>query len=114
MVVTYKYRIYPNKEQQIQLAKTFGCVRFVWNFFLAWREKRYREEGLSTTESECRKHLNNVLKKQFPWLREVDKFALENALINLDIQKIFQKANQTSKIQKKEITSLFIHNKLHK
>jgi len=29
MLVTYRYRIYPNKKQQIQLAKTFGCVRFV-------------------------------------------------------------------------------------
>lgn len=104
MVVTYKYRIYPNKEQQIQLAKTFGCVRFVWNFFLAWREKRYREEGLSTTESECRKHLNNVLKKQFPWLREVDKFALENALINLDnaYKKFFRKQAKHPKFKRKK------------
>ncbi|MGJ8455465.1 IS200/IS605 family element RNA-guided endonuclease TnpB [Pseudothermotoga sp. U03pept] len=84
MITTYRYRIYPNKKQRIQLAKTFGCTRFVWNYFLSWREQRYKEQKLSTTESECRKHLNNILKQQYPWLREVDKFALENALINLD------------------------------
>ncbi|SDG88528.1 Helix-turn-helix domain-containing protein [Fervidobacterium changbaicum] len=76
MIVTYRYRIYPNKQQKLQLSKTFGCTRFVWNYFLAWREERYKEQKLATTEAECRKHLNSVLKEQYPWLREVDKFAL--------------------------------------
>ena len=31
---SYKFRIYPNDEQMIQLAKTFGCCRFVYNHFL--------------------------------------------------------------------------------
>ena len=31
MLKAYRYRIYPNKEQEIQLAKTFGCCRFVYN-----------------------------------------------------------------------------------
>lgn len=104
MIVTYRYRLYPNKKQQVQLAKTFGCARFVWNYFLAWREKRYKEQGLSTTESECRKYLNNVLKKQLPWLKEVDKFALENALINLDnaYKKFFNKQAKHPQFKKKK------------
>lgn len=28
---SYKYRMYPNKTQEELLAKTFGCVRVVWN-----------------------------------------------------------------------------------
>lgn len=28
---SYKYRMYPNKTQEELLAKTFGCVRIVWN-----------------------------------------------------------------------------------
>ncbi|MFR3423584.1 MAG: helix-turn-helix domain-containing protein [Lachnospiraceae bacterium] len=31
MLKAYKYRIYPNNEQKIQIAKTFGCCRFVYN-----------------------------------------------------------------------------------
>jgi putative transposase len=31
MLKSYKYRIYPNKSQQVLLAKTFGCVRYFWN-----------------------------------------------------------------------------------
>ena len=37
MLKAYKYRIYPNNEQKIQIAKTFGCCRFVYNQTLAYR-----------------------------------------------------------------------------
>ena len=43
MLKAYKYRIYPNKEQRIYFAKTFGCVRFVYNQMLADRIKSYEE-----------------------------------------------------------------------
>ena len=40
----YKFRIYPNQEQQILIAKTIGCSRFVFNRFLSewclWQDKR--------------------------------------------------------------------------
>ena len=32
---TYKFRLYPKKEQETILDKHFGCVRFVYNYFLA-------------------------------------------------------------------------------
>jgi len=41
MLKAYKYRIYPNKEQRIQIAKTFGCCRFVYNQTLAHRPNTY-------------------------------------------------------------------------
>ena len=44
---TYKYRIYPNKEQEQVLARYFGSVRFVYNHFLAERKKQYDENGKS-------------------------------------------------------------------
>ncbi|EOO25920.1 hypothetical protein IIU_06064 [Bacillus cereus VD133] len=42
MLKAYKYRIYPNKEQQLFFAKTFGCVRFVYNKVLADRIHSYQ------------------------------------------------------------------------
>ena len=39
MLKAYKYRIYPNSEQRIQIAKTFGCCRFVYNQTLAHPEE---------------------------------------------------------------------------
>ena len=39
MLKAYKYRIYPNSEQRIQIAKTFGCCRFVYNKTLTYRKE---------------------------------------------------------------------------
>ena len=64
MLKAYKYRIYPNKEQEEYFSKCFGCVRFIYN-----------------------KMLNNTpaqYKKEFVWLKEVDSLALANAQMNLD------------------------------
>ena len=43
----YKYRIYPNKQQEELIQKTFGCVRFVYNHFLFDRITAYKENGES-------------------------------------------------------------------
>ena len=34
---SYRFRIYPTKEQMIQIQRTFGCCRFVYNYYLAKR-----------------------------------------------------------------------------
>ena len=73
----YKFRIYPNAEQQIILAKTFGCVRFIYNQMLADKINHYEE---------TKQKLNNTpaqYKSKFPWLKEVDSLALANAQMNL-------------------------------
>ena len=44
MLKAYKYRIYPNMEQRVQIAKTFGCCRFVYNRTLAYRKEMYEKE----------------------------------------------------------------------
>ena len=41
MLKAYKYRIYPNNAQKVQIAKTFGCCRFVYNQTLAYRKETY-------------------------------------------------------------------------
>ena len=49
MVYSYKFRIYPNTEQQTLIQKTFGCARFVYNHFLAQRISEYNATGKSST-----------------------------------------------------------------
>ena len=41
MLKAYKYRIYPNKEQEVIIQKTFGCCRFVYNQTLKYRKELY-------------------------------------------------------------------------
>ena len=75
----YKFRIYPNTEQQIILAKTFGCVRFIYNQMLSDKINHYEE---------TKQKLNNTpaqYKFEFPWLKEVDSLALANAQMNLQM-----------------------------
>lgn len=92
MLKAYKYRIYPNNEQKIQIAKTFGCCRFVYNQTLAYRKEVYEKEKKSVSKTDCNNYCNRQLKKEYEWLKEVDKFALTNAIYNMDAayQKFFK------------------------
>ena len=84
MIKAYKYRIYPNSEQRMQIAKTFGCCRFVYNQTLAYRKEIYEKEKKSVSKTDCNNYCNRQLKKDYEWLKEVDKFALTNAIYNMD------------------------------
>ena len=84
MIKAYKYRIYPNSEQRMQIAKTFGCCRFVYNQTLAYRKEVYEKEKKSVSKTDCNNYCNRQLKKEYEWLKEVDKFALTNAIYNMD------------------------------
>jgi putative transposase len=77
MLKAYKYRLYPNKEQQEYFAKCFGCTRFIYNRMLSDKIEYYKE---------TKQKLNNTpaqYKKEFEWLKEVDSLALANAQMNL-------------------------------
>ena len=84
MEKAYKFRIYPNKRQQTLLQKTFGCVRFVYNHFLAKKIEMYKQDKTNLTFVQCSKELTS-LKQEIEWLKEPDKCALQNALKNLDV-----------------------------
>ncbi len=73
----FKYRLCPTQEQQEMFAKTFGCVRFIYNKMLSDKIEYYKE---------TKQKLNNTpaqYKKEFEWLNEVDSLALANAQMNL-------------------------------
>ena len=53
MLNAYKFRMYPNKEQEILINKTFGCTRFIYNYYLADKQKEYEETGKSKTTYDC-------------------------------------------------------------
>lgn len=74
----YKFRLYPNKEQQIYFQKCFGCCRFLWNHMLADKIAYYDEykESLDTQPP--------TYKSDFPFLKEVDSLALTSEYRNLN------------------------------
>lgn len=83
MEYSYKFRIYPNAAQRVQIAKTFGCCRYVYNHFLNERRTAYKETGKSPTRFQQDKSLT-ALKREIGWLREVDATSLQATLQDLD------------------------------
>lgn len=78
MYKTYKFRIYPTKEQEVQFSKTFGCVRFVYNHFL----EKCKKEKYTNAFTMC-KNLKE-LQSEYPFLKEVDSCALRCSIFNLE------------------------------
>lgn len=81
----YKFRIYPNAEQKILLAKTFGCCRFVYNHWLDRKIKQYKNDKTSVTYTTCAKEMAQLKKiSEFSFLQEVDSVSLQQSLRHLD------------------------------
>ncbi|CAH9013715.1 putative IS200/IS605 family element transposase accessory protein TnpB [Vibrio phage 501E54-1] len=81
---TYRYRFMPNKEQQILLDKTFGCVRFIYNNTLAFSKEKY-SEGVNTNLNDWSRRLTSLKKEpEFLWLKECSSMPLQGSLRDLD------------------------------
>lgn len=99
----YKFRIYPTKEQEILITKTFGCSRFVFNHFLAKWDNAYKETGKGLTYNSCSAQLTQ-LKKELTWLKEVDSIAIQSSLKNLAdaYSRFFKKQNDRPRFKSKK------------
>jgi putative transposase len=81
----YKYRFYPTNIQVQNLACTFGCCRFVYNWALKHRKVAYFQHGKRLSHNDLSAAIT-VLKKEdgTTWLREVSSVPLQQALRHLD------------------------------
>lgn len=84
MKCSYKFRLYPNKNQEKLIQKTFGCVRYVYNHYLAQRKEAYEKTGKSPSRFQQDKSLP-TLKQAMPWLKEADSTSLQATLQDLDM-----------------------------
>lgn len=81
----YKFRIYPNDEQKVLFAKTFGCVRLVYNHWLDRKIKQYEEDKTSVMYTVCAKEMAEKKKtEEYAFLKEVDSVSLQQSLRHLD------------------------------
>jgi len=104
MLDSLKVRLYPNKEQQTALAKSFGCCRFVWNYYLEKTNTQYRETGKELNYNEMAAYLTQ-LKRQpdYLFLQEVTAATLQQSLKNLEsaFKNFFQKRARFPKFKSK-------------
>ena len=83
--IAFKFRVYPTKEQQILINKTFGCCRFVYNYFLVIRRDVWVKNKQSINYKQTSVMLTKLKKdEQYKWLKDVDSTSLQNSLQDLD------------------------------
>ena len=97
MYKAYKFRLYPNHEQQVILNKTFGCVRFIYNYFL----DRCKNDKYIKAFDMCSEIKS--LYVDYPFLKEVDSCALRCAVFNLEdsFKNFFEKRSNYPKFKRK-------------
>lgn len=115
----YVYAIYPNKKQAELCQKTFGCCRFVYNQMLDVQQERYKNGEKHLSKLSANNYCTQHLKKEFLFLKEVDKFALNNAVFHLanSFDRFFKKQGGYPKYKnkhkaKKTYTTNFTNNNI--
>lgn len=102
---SYKFRLYPNKEQEILINKTIGSSRFVFNYFLNLWNEEYKKTGKGLSYNKCAAIIP-ILKKldEYSWLKEVDSIALQSSVKNLEdsFNRFFKKQNKAPRFKSKK------------
>ena len=104
----YKYRIYPDKEQENLISRTLGSCRFVFNHFLAVRRDQWEANHQSVTYIQTASMLTDLKRREETcWLKEADSMALQEALKNLDkaYQNFFKKRARYPRFKSKHAHS---------
>ena len=83
MYKAYKFRLYPNNKQVELIQKTFGCSRFVYNYYLGKKKMLYEDKKENLSCFDMIKDLKNLY-IEYPFLKEVDSCSLRCSLFNLD------------------------------
>lgn len=101
----YKFRIYPNKEQEILINKTIGSSRFVFNHFLSLWNEEYIKTKKGLNYNTCTTMLPSMKKsEEYSWLKEVDSIALQSSIKNLEdsFNRFFKKQNTKPRFKSKK------------
>ncbi|UUX93441.1 IS200/IS605 family element RNA-guided endonuclease TnpB [Methanoplanus endosymbiosus] len=83
MLRAYKYRIYPNKEQEKMFFQHFGACRFIYNWGLENKIRTYETDGKSISRFALQKMLPD-LKSEHDWIKDVNSQSIQSALLNLE------------------------------
>jgi putative transposase len=101
----FKFRLLPTKEQEVLLAKHFGCSRFIYNHFLSEKQKHYLENKTTLNFNQCAANLVKKKKdEEFQWLKEVNSQVLISTLMNLETAygNFFRKKSKFPKFKSKK------------
>lgn len=109
----FKFRIFPTKEQEILLNKTFGCCRFVYNRMIEVQKERFEQNQKHLSKFEASSFYTRELKPKYSFLYEVDKYSLNNAIFNLEnaYSKFFKKTGNYPQFKSKRSKQSYTTNR---
>ena len=100
----FKYRFYPTSAQRLELAQTFGCTRYVYNWALALRTNSYYQNNVSLSYTDTSNALTKLKKDpEKPWLKQVSAVPLQQGLrhLNTAFTNFFAGRNKYPRFKKK-------------
>ncbi len=100
----FKFRFYPSSSQKLELAKTFGCGRYIYNWALGLKIATYEESKQTLSSNELSKELTQLKKDpEKPWLKQVSSVPLQQQLRHLDqaFKSFFQGKTKYPRFKKK-------------
>ena len=110
MYKSFKYRLYPDEEQRILLEKHFGYTRFVYNYFLEYKQTQYKTTGTSGTYNQLAKELVSLKEdSNYSWLKEVNSQSLQQSLKDMftSYERFFRGLSKFPKFKKKREKNSF-------
>jgi putative transposase len=105
MLKAYKYKLSPNKSQEVLLNKHFGCTRFVYNWALSEKMKAYQKDKTNLSRYDLQARLPKMKKQEeYCWLKEVNSLAIQSKLEDLDKAYVsfYKKKNSYPKFKSKK------------
>ena len=100
----YKFRLYPTDEQKMLIEKHFGCSRFVFNYFLSFKDNQFKSTGQSDNYVKLASRLKDLKSDdEYIWLKEVNSQSLQSSLKHLDnaYLRFFRKESKFPKFKAK-------------
>lgn len=110
MYKAYKYRIKPNKTQELKLTQFFGCARFIYNWGLNRKSEAYSIDNTNISCFDLIKEVTELKKSEdFSWLKGVHSQTLQMSLRNLDnaYTNFFKQKSSFPKFKKKSNNQSF-------
>lgn len=107
-ILAHKIRLSPSKEDIIYFNKACGTARFAYNWALD-RWNILHKQNVKTSAGELSKELNAIKRKEFPWMLDVAKNAVQYAVkaVGTSFERFFKKVSKHPKFHKKGVKDSF-------
>jgi putative transposase len=108
MLLAHKIALDPNAAQRLYFARAAGTSRFAWNWALGMWRDQYKAGG-KPNGTALRRQLNALKRANFPWMFDVTKCAVQEAIINLDaaFRAFFEKRGRYPRFKSKDDRASF-------